>query len=638
MSSSSSSITTTTVNGTTRITGLSSGIDVDSIVEQLMTAEKSKLYKLQQKEQLAAWRQDAYRSIISDIQDFTGKYFDTTSSSNLMSASNFKQYTINSSSSAVTATATGDAEAGTHMVEVSQLATAATLSSSANISKDVQGAAVPGYSSLSGTSFVIDLDGTQRTVSLDDVTDLSSLQSAIDDAVGEGKITAAEDSTTGCLVLSAADSGVQKITVSAASSGSSGLTALGFTSDAVLSNRIDSSDTLTEIAGQLNTDDFTFNDDGQIEITINGTSFTFDQDDTLDDMINEINDSDAGATMEYDELSGKLVLTADDTGAGNTLTVTESGTSNFLASVLSIAAEGEDAKVTVDGTDMTRSSNTMTLDGVKYTFNQTTSSAAAVSLTQDTDAIYDLISNFVDDYNTLISTINTELSETYDSDYPPLTDDQKEEMSDDEITKWEEKAKTGILASDSLLTSFVSGLRTSLIDSTAGQTTSLFGIGITTGSYDEKGKLHIDEDTLKAAIESDPEGVMNLFTQKSASYSSNSSVRSLTASQLSTRYKEEGIAYRFYDTLAKYTSSIRDSDGNKGLLLEKAGIEDDASETDNSLTTLIDKYTEEIDDEKDRLDDYEDKLYDKYTTLETYINNMNTQLSALSSYMNTSSS
>ena len=204
-------------------------------------------------------------------------------------------------------------------------------------------------------------------------------------------------------------------------------------------------------------------------------------------------------------------------------------------------------------------------------------------------------------------------------------------MTDDEITAWETKAKVGLLESDSTLETLLSDLRTSLIDSVSGSTISLSSIGISSGTYDEDGKLYIDEDTLTAAIASDPEAVMNLFTQKSSTYPNNSTVRSLSSSALSTRYEEEGISYRFYDTMQKYISTTRDSSGNKGTLLEKAGAEDDATETDNTLTTLIDKYEEEIDDEEDRLDDLEDTLYTKYTTLETYINTMNSQLSALSS-------
>lgn len=632
--STSSSVTSTTVNGTTRITGLASGLDVDSIVTQLMSAEKTKLNKLQQKQQLAEWRQESYRTIITAAQEFTSKYFNTTSSSSLLSANTFIKYSVTSSSSAISASASSSASAGNHTVQVSRLATAATLTSSSSISKDVQGSAAADYSSLSGKSITLAVDGTTRTVSLSNVTDADSLQTAIDEAVGTGKLTVGTTTDGYLSITAAANSGVQKITISAPSSGTSGLTSLGFGSGATLSNRVTTTSTLETIFG-----DDAFNSDGQIELTINGTSFTFDKSDTLSAMMSEINSSsNAGATMKYDELSGKLTLTANETGAGNTLAVTEGDGSSFLSSFLNTVTAGVDAQVTIDGQVLTRGSNKVTVDGVTYTFSQTTDEAATVSLTQDTDAIYDTISSFVEDYNALISSIHSALDETYDSDYPPLTDDQKEDMTDEEIEKWEKKAKVGLLANDSTLKTMLSSLRSSLIDSVPGQSVTIFTIGISTGTYDEQGKLYIDETKLKAAIESDPEGISNLFTQQSSSYAGTTSVRSLNNSQLSTRYKEEGLAYRFYDILQTNISTIRDNNGNKGLLLEKAGTENDASETSNTLTTLIDKYQEEIDKEQDRLDAKQDSLYTKYSALETYINKMNTQLSALSSYLSDSTS
>lgn len=653
MSSSSSSISATTVNGTTRITGLSSGIDVDTIVSELMTAEKAKkLNPLQQKEQLAEWRQEAYRSVVSDISDFTSKYFSvgTSSSTSLLNSKNFKQYTVTSSSSAVTASYTSSASAGTHTVAVSSLATKAIRSSSASLSKDVQGATAADYSSLTNSSFVISVDGADHTVSLANVTDVTSLQTAIDDAVGSGMLTVNADNS-GILTITAADSGVGEIGLSDPDSGTSGLDALGFslTDGAILSNRLDTSDTLAEIAGQLNTGTaLSFNGSDQVALTINGTSFTFNKTDTLASVISKVNSSSCGATLAYNTSSGKLVLTASSLGAGDTLTVAEptgsDGTgSNFLAAFLDSSQAGTNAKVTVDGAAYTRSANTITVDGVTYTLNATTtdSTKATVSLTQDVDGIYDLISNFVSDYNKLIDTINGKLDESYDNDYPPLTDDQKKEMTDDEITNWETKAKTGLLEHDTTLTSFLREIRSAFVNSIAGVSTSIFDIGIDTGSYEEKGKLYIDEDTLKDTIQNDPDSIEKLFTQQSstASYAGTSSkVRQLSSAELSKRYSGEGIALRFYDILGKYVSTIRDSAGNKGFLVDKAGIESDSSKNDNYYSDQITKYQEAISKEKDRLDNYEDRLYSKYTALETYINKMNTQLSALSSYISSSSS
>lgn len=630
--SSSGTITTTTVNGVTRIAGLSSGVDVDSIVEQTMTAEKTKLNKLKQQKQLAEWRQEQYRTVIDEANEFANKYFSISSSSSLMLQKTFQQYAVSSTDeSAVTAKASSAAVAGSHTISVSQLATAATRTGSSNLAKDVQGSEAPDYSSLSGTSFTMTLDGTDYTVELDAVTDLDSLQTAIDDAVGEGKITVST-LDSGVLAITAADEGVQAISVSAPSdsAASSGLESLGFGTDAVTSNRLSTSDTLETLAEQLNTT-LTFDADGQVALTINGVDFTFDKSDTLSEVISEINSSDAGATMKYDSVSGKLVLTSDQLGAGKLLTVSETG-SNFLAVALDEATAGKDAKLSIDGQSMTRTSNSVTVDGVTYTLNATTAEDVTIGITRDTDAIYDSIKSFVDDYNTLIDTLNGKISEEYDRDYPPLTEDQEEEMSDTEIENWNEQAQAGLLANDSIIQGLLDDMRSALMSSVSGSSLTLAEIGITTGTYDEKGKLYIDEDTLQSALDDSPEEVMNLFTQKSTSYSGTTTVRTLSSSERTTRYNEEGLAYRLYDVLQDSIGTVRDSSGNKGLLLEKAGMEEDASESDNSLSDLIDDYDERIDAEEDRLDDKEDALYEKYTNMETYLNNLSTQLASLSSY------
>ncbi|WP_094606096.1 hypothetical protein SPSIL_007660 [Sporomusa silvacetica DSM 10669] len=749
--SSSSSITTSTVNGVTRITGLASGIDVDGIVESLVSAEKAKkLNKLEQKVQTAEWKQEAYQSIITDVTDFADTYFSTTGSSSIMKASNFLQYAATSDDDVVTVSAASTASAGSHTVSVSQLATEATYSSSASVSKEVQGSAAATYSSLTDESFVITLDGTDYTVDLDSVTGVDSLQTAIDDAVGSTTKVTVSTNSSGYLEITAQDdSGVQAITISATSTTDSGLSEL-FGSDPVLSNRLDTSDTLAVISTQLNTA-LTFDTDGQFAITINGTTTEFDKSTTLATMISTINSADLGATLAYDSLTGELTLTADATGAGSTLTAADS-TGNFVSTLLNVETDGTDAIITIDDVKMTRSTNSVTVDGVTYTATALTGTAttttsatvsstsntagyssittgsgvstgdytvsvaqnadgvtwditltypdnstetvtgstdgsatfgsgtdaitlaapttvtagtttaftvtstttftnddpATVTVTQDSDSIYDLISNFADAYNELIATINDAIDEDADSDYPPLTDEEKEDMTDDEITAWEAKAKVGLLESDSTLEDLLSDLRTALYDSVSGSSITLADLGITTSSdYSDQGTLEIDEDTLTAAITSDPEAIMELFTQTATSTATTSSVSgkslgnnsilySINATDLNTRYEEEGIAYRFFDILEQNISTSTFSSGSEGALLEIAGIDGDTSETDNTLTSLIEKYEDEISEEEDRIDDYEDTMYDKYTTLETYISTMNSQLSAISSLTSSS--
>jgi flagellar hook-associated protein 2 len=625
---SSNSTSTSSSSGRLRITGLSSGLDVDSIVEQMMSAEKTKLSKLKQKEQLVTWKQEAYRSITGAVKEFSDKYFSLTSAASLLKQSNFQKFKATSSDDAITVSAGANAVKGSHAVTVSQLATAGVQTGSGRLSKDIQGTEAANFTSAQGKSFKITLDGTERTVTLDaSVTDVASLQDAVDNAVGAGKVVVSTDAVTSALVFTAADnSGVNKITLNGGTSDV--LTNLGFGSGAIYTNRISTSASLETIASQLNTT-LTFDADGEIEMSINGASFTFDKSVSLDDMIKKINAGDIGATLKYDELADKMVLTSGESGAGSTIELAETG-GNFLEVALDLFVEGDDAKFTIDDISLTRSSNEFILDGITYTFNDTISEKATVNITQDTDGIYENISNFVSDYNTLIKTINDTMSEKYDYDYPPLTDEQKKDMSDKEIEVWETKAKTGILANDPILQKMVDSLRSALVEGVDGQSLNIFGIGITPSSnYYDNGKLEVDATKLKAAIAADPEGIMNLFTQQSEKYSGTTTVRTLSSGARAIRYQEEGLAYRFYDIIQDNIGTVRDSGGNKGFLLEKAGMEDDSSETENTITKQLKEYAEQIKKEEERLEEFEEDLYTKYSSLETYISSMNTRLNAL---------
>jgi flagellar hook-associated protein 2 len=636
----SSSISTyTTSSGSTAISGLASGIDTATIIDDLITAESTKLNALKQKQQLAEWKQEAYRSIISDITTFNSTYFSTTSSSSLIKNSNYLQYTASSSdTTAVTATAASTATAGSHTISVSQLATAATLTGSSAISKGVVASDTPTFTS--GQSFVITVDGAEYTVEIDSsVTDVDSLQDAIDEAVGTAtsgsstvsKVVVATNSDGYLTFTAGTDSGVQAISI-ADSSSNGALSDLGFGDDSSTSNQISTSSTMSAIAEQMSTS-MTFNSDGEANFTINGVSLYCDEDDTLSAVIERINSSDAGVTAKYDELTGKLVLTADTLGAGTTITVSDTD-GTFISSLLggSVTA-GTDSVMTIDGTKLTRNTNSVAVDGVTYKLNAVTTEDVTVTVAQDTEAISSLISNFVDAYNTLIETINAALDETYDSDYPPLTEDQEAEMTETEISNWNEVAKTGLLANDPLLTKMLSTMRNALMNSVSGSSLTLADIGITTGTYTENGKLYLDEDALTEAIESDASAIAGLFGQKSTSYSTTtaSGVRALSSSERSTRSSEEGIAWRFYDTLLDYVATGVDSAGNKGFLLERAGIDSDGSDTDNAITKQISEYESRISDEEDRLETLRDRLEAQYSAMESAISELNSQSSYIAS-------
>lgn len=193
-----------------------------------------------------------------------------------------------------------------------------------------------------------------------------------------------------------------------------------------------------------------------------------------------------------------------------------------------------DATVLLDGARLTGSSNTFTVNGLTLnlnstTFNETTNKYDEISLTVNNDAktAYDMVKNFVKKYNELLDEMNTKYSAKSAREYDPLTDEQKEAMTDDEVEKWEKKIKDSLLRRDDTLSGVISVMRSSLqvnveID---GKRYSLASFGIKTSSdYTEKGKLHIfgdeEDDTyatennaLMEALEKDPEAVMKTLAQ-----------------------------------------------------------------------------------------------------------------------------
>lgn len=721
----------------TRLSGLASGLDTDELIKNLMRTERAPLNKILQKKQLAEWKQESYREITNLLRGMKDKYFDVLKPSNYMlSQTNYKKFTASSSdSSVVTASGGADAMAGTHKITVSNLAEAAKLTSSGNVTKAVT--STDPLTTGAGSDVVnaslkkikVNLDGVEKEITLGNYADVSlvsdlaaDLQNKIGLEFGAGKVKVSE---TGGKLTFETMGGASKITLSDADT-SNGLGFLHISSGT--SNRISMSDTLDTLRTKLNSSfDFKTTADGtqNVVFTINSKTFQFSKDTTLSSMLNTINsDSTAEVNIVYDDVTDKFSITSDRTGAGNSLQISED-TSTFLAaanfksfngsqaaalsytnekfsvsidgelkeftidgsyatysdlaldiqtklqnaftgknvsvgvnsdnslsfgldstgSTLVISAanaetsalglnnanytQGEDAQFILDGQSVTRGTNTFTSNGVTYTLQKESATEQSVSLSSDVDGIYENIKSFVEKYNEVIETINGELSEKYDRNYAPLTDEQKEAMSDDQITLWEKRAKTGLLRNDATLQSMVYKMRGAFFDGIDGVKTSLTDIGISTGSYTEKGKLTINETKLKQAIQDDPDGVMNLFSKRSTSYST-MNARNLTSDQRETRYKEEGLAYRLFDIVEDNISTLRDNNGNKGALIQKAGITGDSSMYSNTIYDEIYGYDKKISELTAKLADKEDNYYKKYASLESYMSKMNSQSAWLS--------
>jgi len=636
-------------NSTLRLTGLSgSGIDTESIVKQLMMAERIPLDRLYQKKQLAEWKRDAYREITNKLRELKDAYFNVAKpASNLMSTSSLLKYKGTSSNSDyVTVSGNAESIAGSHTVSVISLATAQTVASSGRVTGELKGNEISDLN-LEGKKIRINLDGVIKEIELGNYSEEGAdigagIQELVDKAFGEGKIIVSFDEVTRQLSFDTnANKGSTRITLMDGSS-DSGLEALGFISGA--SNRLNTGMSLESLSSSF-ANELTFNSEGKLEFTINSKKFSFDKSVSLSYMMSTINsDKDANVIIKYDEVTDKFTIASKQTGTGDNIVISEEQGGNFFGiggaacidtdvSSMSSMTPGTDATAIIDGQIVVRSTNSFTINGVTYTLKKEhedpSKESETVTLSIDTDEVYNNIKGFVDKYNEVISFINTKLSEKYNRDYQPLTEAQKKEMKEEDIKKWEEVAKTGLLKNDPILQDIVYSMRRALSDSIEGLTVNLSSIGITTGDYSEKGKLIIDEEKLREAIQNSPYKVAELFTKKSEiSYS-----EATTTELRQKRYSVEGLASRISDILDDNIRTI----GGKGKLLERAGIPGDATEFDNMLYDQIKDYNEDIDALIKKLADKEERYFAKFTAMEKYISQMNAQSNWLFMQFNSSS-
>ena len=632
------------INSNFRITGLASGLDTEQIVKDLMTAERIPLTKIEQQKQLAEWRQEMYRGFTNSLRSFKEQFFDVTKrSSYLLSENSFKVFSAFSDSDEfVTARGTASALEGSHTVKVIQLATADTAVSNKAVSKAISGE-VSDFE-LSGKTINVTLDGVTRKIELSDYENLddligneeNGLQKLVDDAFGLAhnggkKITV---SKSGENVVFSTSNGASRLTLTSDLE-EDGLAKLGIASGAT--NRISTNSRLGDLAGKLDMG-MTF-ESGKVSFTINDESFTFSESDTMAKVMDTINNSKANVNIRYNEISDTFSITAKQTGAGDNIRITETAGTFFtgigIDSTNPVTSQGVDAVVEIDGDPVTRNTNTFTINGVEYTLKKAHTAENpddTITVTQNVDAVFDSIKLFVDEYNKLVDKFSETISEKYDRDYLPLSKEQKDEMTEKEVEKWEKQAKTGLLRNDSILSKVQSDMRMALIESVEGIGINLSAIGISSKSYLDKGKLTIDEDKLKAAIKQKPDEVKNLFIQRSDTVPNYT--RNLSSSERTTRNKEQGLLFRISDILDNHISTLRDNNGRKGILLEKAGIEGDLSEFESSLAKSISSYDDKISEFMAKLAKKEENYYRQFSQLETYMNRMNSQMDWLTSQLN----
>jgi len=388
------------------------------------------------------------------------------------------------------------------------------------------------------------------------------------------------------------------------------------------SNRINTNKTLEDLTG-LKTALTGADSDGSYKINVNGKDFTFKSTDTVSTIMNTINnDSDANVTLTYSNTTNTFSAIAKNGGANGKVDISDV-TGNLATALFGTVSEravtsGNDAKMTIsfDGnpahaTTITRSDNNFTLDGVNFELlketDTTVSSSTPIKFTVNnkTDDLVTKIKDFITDYNNIIKLTNGKVNEstkTNNQTFAPLTDSQKKDMSESEITSWETNAKKGLLQNDSLLSSLSLNMRLAMTDQVSSISTALYQIGIATKEdfqVGNTGVLTIDEDKLKKALTDDPDKVAALFTSS------------------------DGIATKLQDII---NTNVNTSLVDTGLLITKAGSDDSTVDQSTLAKTMNDCETK-ITSLKTTLATQQEQYYAKFTKLEQYLSQMNSQAS-----------
>lgn len=475
------------------------------------------------------------------------------------------------------------------------------------------------FEGLSG-SFDLKLRNGENTetITIDTATDtLATLKAKIEGAAGINA-QVSFDSTSGKLTIGVTDEGA----LSFAGSSEAGL---GFltknlrlvnTVQITKENQAESTSAMfadlgdREISGQF--DDMSGgsfvirvkNGAGEVEEIGVDTSVN-----TLDELLGMFNAKFGAGTAEY--LDGKVTLKAPDNDTFD-FSGSDPAAIDFLTNKLNlniISQKGQDAEVTLDGASFTQSSNVFTVSGVTYTLNNTTEAgkSASIVVTPDNDKTVEAVKKIVDEYNKVLELLNSEVNEAKYRDYLPLTDEEKGALTDDQIKAWEEKAKSGLLRRDPILTDLIYKMRNSFTDNISGMTgeyrnASSIGISTYLGDVSEGGKLYLDEEELRKALSADSDIVYKLFSVDGDSSA------------------QDGVLTRIYDQLKSATDKLVDKAGTTASALY---------DTKSYLGKQLDDMEDRMEAMSKRLSAMETRYYKQFDAMEVALNQLSQQSSWL---------
>lgn len=623
-----------------RITGMYSGLDTESIINDLVSAQSVKKSSLVKAQTKLSWKQDAWKALNTKIYNFYTNVVDDMR----WQASYQKKTTSVSNSSAVTVIASKGAVNGVQDLQIQKLAkqgflTGANLSE-LNGGKKFTAKSTLGELGVTGAgSFSVEINGKFTDIKVDENTKISDLVNKL----GAAGVNASFDEKSQRFFVSSKASGeaANFHLVGNNTAGMDILSKLGMmTKEDLNSGAYNTWANYKDDAGNYSADYYTALSN---EVQKRANAFKKENDEltkkneSLQKQIDKLNEDKNNATLTADDIQkidekiAELTKSKDDntakiadneqyfsvdgdgkvtgTAALETKVTADfeqkitdakdvlSNLGSYAASAGATKTEGQDAVISLNGAEFTSDTNTFEINGLTLTVLKETEKNETITLTtgEDTDGIYDMIKNFLTEYNKLIvemdSLYNAESSKGYD----PLTSEEKQAMADSEIEEWEKKIKDSLLRRDSTLGTVKDAMKSIMLKGATvnGKQMYLSDFGINTLGYfnaadNEKGVYHIngdkddphvknEDDQLRAMIASDPDAVVSFFSQ---------------------------LANNVHDDLMNKMSATKLSSAFTVY-------------NDKEMKDDYDAYTSRIAKEEKRLNDLMDKWYSKFSKMET---------------------
>ncbi|CEP90978.1 MAG: flagellar filament capping protein FliD [Paeniclostridium sordellii] len=340
--------------------------------------------------------------------------------------------------------------------------------------------------------------------------------------------------------------------------------------------------------------------DGDKEVT---KEIDIKPEDTLGTLIGKINEStDGKVKANFSEMTKSFTIETTKTGEKSKLSIVDSSgnPSNALSFLVSKNTDqGINSEIEVKSKDgsfsdiLKQESNSFIIDGINYSVHA--EGSADISSSQDVEPVVENMKKFAEDYNKIMDKVYGLVTEKKNKDFPPLTDAQKEDMKEEEIEKWEKKAKVGLLRNDSEMRTFMDHMQNAIF----GENTKFLNeCGLTSSEdYNKRGQISINEDKFRKALQNEGDRVYKAFAGNNNS-----------------------VLEKMRKTMNNYVG------GSSSIFARKAGLEKTSSAIKNYYSEQLKRQEDMIKNLQRKMDRREDQLYKQFGQLEASMNKLNSQM------------